>query len=109
MQLHITIPLVALAAFLFSAPAGAVHQRSLPRCGDATVMKKILTEKWGESAVASGLLTNGEHILVWYGNSTTGTWSVVSFSPDGIACLLGAGKNFLRFNKPKPKPKEKPA
>ena len=72
-------------------------------------MKKILTEKWGESAVASGLLRSANNILVWYANDKTGTWSVVSFSTNNIGCLFGAGDNFKRFKKPKPKPKGKRA
>ena len=109
MQFPRTIPLVVLAAFLLSAPAEAVHQRTSRRCGDAAAIKKILTKTWGEAPVASGLLTGADHILVWYANDATGTWSIVSFSPQGIACFLGAGKNFNRFKKPKPKPKGKPA
>ena len=108
-QIKRTLLAVLAVGFLLAAPAKAVHQRTNLRCGDAASMKKILTEKWGEYPVATGLLTNNGRILVWYANDKTGTWSVVSFSPQGIGCLLGAGGNFNRFKKPKPKPKGKRA
>ena len=100
---------ILAVAFLLSASTSAHHQRTNQRCGDAAYIKKILTEKWEEYPVSSGLLTGISLIIVWYANGRTGTWSVVSFSPKGIACLLIVGKNFNRFKKPKPKSKAKPA
>lgn len=96
----------ALAAFFLSAlPAVALHQANQIRCGEASKMKSVLKNKWGEYPVASGVLTGAGYVMVMYANDSTGTWSVVRFTPEGIACLMGAGDSFNRFKKPKPEGK----
>lgn len=87
--------LAAAAIAGFAAPAAAEpesQERRLP-CHDAGEIHKQLSKKYDEAPVAFGLQTNG-NLLQIYASADKGTWTVISTSPAGLACIVAAGKSW---------------
>lgn len=82
----------AIAAALATLIAtGAAAQQS--NCGPALDLLAQLQGRYGEVAQARGLMGTGDLLFV-FANPETGSWSVVTASPAGVACLRAAGDAF---------------
>ncbi len=93
------------AAFLVSAP---VHAQMLQgQCVKSDILKKWLADQHAEYPVWSGMVR--DIAVVIYGNDKTRTWTIVRFSPLGIACVIADGNEMNRFKPPTviPVPKTK--
>ena len=62
-------------------------------CHDATEIAKQLSSKYDESPVAFGLQSNG-NLLQVYASEEKQTWTVVSTTPNGLSCIVAAGKTW---------------
>ena len=86
---------MVLASGAFASPAMA--QTMMPGvrmpCHDATEIAKQLNRKYDEAPVAFGLQTNG-NLLQVYASEEKGTWTVVSTTPQGLSCIVAAGKRW---------------
>ena len=100
------VPVVAIAASLVSTVA--VAEPPSPAAAQAPCkpwreVAQYLGERYSEHPVAVGLQSDGSLLQV-YAATTTSTWTLVSMRPDGMACLIGAGKAWELLATPKTDP-----
>lgn len=81
--------LILLAA---GAQAGEGVPRAIPCFRYADVVGQ-LKGSYAEAPISLGLQTNG-NLLQVFTSADTGSWTIVSTSPDGMACVLAAGNNW---------------
>jgi hypothetical protein len=62
-----------------------------------------LGEHYSEHPVAVGLQSDGS-LLQLYAAQNASTWTLVSMRPDGLACLVSAGKSWEDLPKPNTDP-----
>ena len=62
-------------------------------CHNATEIAKQLSSKYDEAPVAFGLQSNG-NLLQVYASEEKNTWTVVSTTPNGLSCIIAAGKSW---------------
>ena len=86
-------PGLAVAAALFATTAAAetAPPATQAPCKPWREVAKYLGEHYAEHPVAVGLQPDGSLLQV-FAAPTTSTWTLVSMRPDGMACLIGAGK-----------------
>lgn len=53
--------------------------------------KDRLSKKYGETILVTGIFSKGKHVLHFFANAETGSWSFVSLNMDGIYCLIYSG------------------
>ena len=73
------------------AQPAATDQR--PPCADYREVQRQLAAGYGEAPVAAGLRSNGELLQV-FASPESGTWTIVSTTPQGTACVLAAGRHW---------------
>jgi hypothetical protein len=64
-----------------------------PPCADYREVQRQLAASYGEAPVATGLRSNGELLQV-FASPESGTWTIVSTTPQGTACVLAAGRHW---------------
>lgn len=79
--------LASALALAFISPAFAQTRACAPR--DQVVER--LADRYGETLQSMGMHANNS-LLEVYASESTGTWTILVTSPDGIACLIAAGK-----------------
>ena len=86
--------MVAAAAMLTQA-AGASAQTQVVRmpCHDYAEIARQLRATYEEAPVSLGLQTDG-NLLQVFSSRRTGSWTIVSTSPAGVACVLAAGQHW---------------
>jgi len=62
-------------------------------CHNAAEIAKQLGNKYEEAPVAFGLQSNG-NLLQVYASDEKNTWTVVSTTPNGMSCIVAAGKRW---------------
>ena len=80
-----------IAAQAQTAPQGGAR---MP-CYSAPEVAKQLANKYKEAPIAFGLQSNG-NLLQVYASEAKGSWTVVSTSPNGMSCIVAAGKQWER-------------
>jgi hypothetical protein len=80
---------VTALAVLFAFPAYAQE----PPCAPYADLAGALTSKYGESVMERGLSQAGV-LVEWWGNSETGTWTILTITAAGVACIVQAGELF---------------
>ena len=95
----------ALATALLTTAAAAepVAQGVQAPCKPWREVAQYLGEHYSERPVAVGLQSDGS-LLQIYAAPATSTWTLVSMRPDGMACLIGAGKAWELLKVPNPDP-----
>ena len=88
----------ALFAILASSPALAQTPAVGP-CGPYPAIGAALTDTFGEVPVVLGIATDKTHVVEWWANEDTGTWSILMHGSDGGACLVGSGDGFVEAPK----------
>jgi hypothetical protein len=96
------VPGLAVAASLLTTAAAAETgpQAVQAPCKPWREVAQYLGERYAEHPVAVGLQSDGSLLQV-YAATTTSTWTLVSMRPDGMACLIGAGKAWELLATPK--------
>ena len=89
------LALTLLIATVLAAASGAWAQIPAPGlpCADRDSMRLQLGAAYGEAPVAVGLRSDGDLLQV-FASARTGTWTVVATAPDGLACVLAAGRGW---------------
>ncbi len=93
-----------LSAFILALPllavmAYAVHARPAepPRadalCGERARIVERLRTAYGETRMGYGL-QRGTSVVEIYASEKTGSWTILTTSPSGVACLVAAGQNW---------------
>ena len=88
--------LCALGTLLVPLCVGAAEPGSpAPRllCHDYTEVARQLAARYEEAPVSLGLQANGDLLQV-FASAKSGTWTIVSTSPSGRACVLAAGQKW---------------
>jgi len=98
-------PGLALAAALLTTAAAAetAPQAAQSPCKPWKEVAKYLGEHYSEHPVAVGLQSDGSLLQV-YAAPNASTWTLVSMRPDGMACLISAGKDWEKLAKPNTDP-----
>jgi hypothetical protein len=96
---------LAVAASLLTTTAVAepAPQAAQTACKPWREVAQYLGERYSEHPVAVGLQSDGSLLQV-YAAATTSTWTLVAMRPDGMACLIGAGKAWELLATPKVDP-----
>lgn len=61
--------------------------------GGMEAFERNLRAKWREHLVIEALTAGGELFRVYV--SAEGTWTLITLTPEGVACLRSAGDGFL--------------
>jgi hypothetical protein len=86
---------LVIACGAFATPLVAQAQQGGARmpCHNAAEIAKQLGNKYEEAPVAFGLQSNG-NLLQVYASEQKNTWTVVSTTPNGMSCIVAAGKKW---------------
>jgi hypothetical protein len=85
---------LVIACGAFATPLTAqVNQGVRMPCHNAAEIAKQLSSKYEEAPVAFGLQSNG-NLLQVYASAQKDTWTVVSTTPNGMSCIVAAGKKW---------------
>ena len=82
----------AVVTALLLVACAPAHAQA-PDCAPYDDVVTGLGEVFGESRQVAGLMGPSE-LLEVYANLGTGTWTVITVGPDGVACLRASGDNF---------------
>ena len=98
-------PGVALVAALLTTAVAAepVPQAAQTSCKPWKEVAHYLGEHYSEHPVAVGLQSDGSLLQV-YAAQNASTWTLVNMRPDGMACLISAGKSWEELAKPNTDP-----
>jgi hypothetical protein len=94
---------LAIAAALTTTGVAAEPATQAPPQAPCKPWKEVaqyLGEHYSEHPVAVGLQSDGSLLQV-YAAQNASTWTLVSMRPDGMACLISAGKDWEKLAKPK--------
>lgn len=90
---QLAVPITIAVMLLLGAEARAqLTQTPLP-CHSHAEIARQLHDRYDEVPVSLGLQGNG-NLLQVYSSTRTGTWTVVSTMPNGVACILAAGERW---------------
>ena len=95
--------LCLLVAALLALAVPPVHAEDegppqrLP-CFSYGEVARQLKGTYDEAPVSLGLQANG-NLLQVFNSAKSGSWTIVSTSPDGMACILAAGRNWEDLKK----------
>jgi len=91
-----------VAAFFMAAPAMAQPYPRIMRvpCTGAEILTELLARDYGESVAGQGV-TGGALLQLWR-NQETGSWTILLVSPDGEACALAGGEDWMDPVQPSP-------
>jgi hypothetical protein len=92
---------LSLALLLFPVPllvgasGPALPQAMAPAmpCGEPAELARQLGDGYDEAPVSLGVQSNG-HLLEVFSSPRTGTWTIVSTEPGGLACVVAAGEGW---------------
>ncbi|MEC9432819.1 MAG: hypothetical protein VYD87_07920 [Pseudomonadota bacterium] len=62
-------------------------------CGERRQVVSRLAEKYGETRRGYGL-QQGAAVVEVFASGSTGSWTILLSTPNGLACLLAAGQNW---------------
>jgi hypothetical protein len=81
---------VLLLGVTVTAAAPALADEQLP-CTQFTHLAGFLAQTYGEKPVSAGLQANGQLLQIFASNDT-GSWTAVTTSPAGLACVVAMGR-----------------
>ncbi len=74
-----------------TTPAAAAHAQAIPQlCDNRSDVLSALDGNFSEKPVSLGLSHDGRVVEVL--KSPGGTWTIIMTAPNGVSCLLVAGK-----------------
>ncbi|TVQ34274.1 MAG: hypothetical protein EA356_10820 [Geminicoccaceae bacterium] len=89
--LRLTATAFGLLALM--APGAAAQMVTTTLCHDHQALVQALADRYREVPVSIGLQNDGQLIEV-FASGDTGTWTILLTRPDGVSCILAAGKHF---------------
>ncbi|SFU33116.1 hypothetical protein SAMN04488527_101368 [Aliiroseovarius crassostreae] len=66
-------------------------------CAPRLAVVERLTETYGETRQSIGLATNNTVVEV-FASAESGSWTITVTNPQGITCLVAAGRSFEALN-----------
>lgn len=97
-----TIVSILAAMLMFYLFAMAAHaQGQGPTCRPHAEVVDALAERYGETRQVVGLGPNGVMVEV-FGNTESGTWTIITTTPDLVSCFVTAGSNFENWSEELP-------
>ena len=86
---------MVFACGAIASPLDAQTAPGNPRmpCHNASEIAKQLSSRYSEAPVAFGLQSNGNLLQVYFSEEKD-TWTVVSTTPNGVSCIVAAGKRW---------------
>jgi len=81
--------IAVISLFLLGWTSGAAHAQSAP-CDARAKVLSTLEGKYSETPTSLGLASNGAMIEVL--TSEKGSWTILTTMPNGLSCLIAAGK-----------------
>ena len=85
---------LAGALVLSTCATSPVTAQSNSACSQRTELIEDLTKEYGEVIVAIGLTERGAQVLEIL-VSPEGTWTTILSYPNGTACMLGSGTDWI--------------
>ena len=82
------------AAFGLTVPTLA-QTAARPVCMEYTKFLTAYGVKYGEAAMARGLVDGGKTVLEVWASADGKTWTAVSINTNRIACIIATGKNWV--------------
>ena len=91
-----------VAAFFMATPAMAqLYPRTMRvPCSSPDVLPGLLARDYGESVAGQGI-ADGALLQLWR-NTETGSWTILLVLPDGAACALAGGEDWIVADPPQP-------
>ena len=71
------------------------------QCAPRADVLTALATKYGEARRGIGIAGQNA-VMELFVNPSTGTWTIISTSPDGKTCLIASGSNFEATSDPAP-------
>ena len=86
---------LGIAAIAAMQPIAAHAQNAavVQACDNHAEIAGRLGEQYKEVPTGFGIQLNG-NLLQLYVSQETGTWTLLSTSPSGVSCIVGAGENW---------------
>jgi hypothetical protein len=84
--------------FLFAAAllaASAIVASAQPVCSDREYIVGKLAEDYSERIVASGMHRGEDSLLEIWAAESTGSFTILLTSPQGISCIVAGGTDFF--------------
>ncbi|MDA5095160.1 hypothetical protein O2N63_13820 [Aliiroseovarius sp. KMU-50] len=81
-------------AVLFTVESAFAQSR---KCAPRTTIVERLAETYGETRQSIGLATNNTVVEV-FASADSGTWTITVTNPQGVTCLVAAGRSFETLN-----------
>lgn len=88
-KLSVFVRLAVSVGLLYATPIAEAQGR--PACAKRDLVVQRLAERFGETLRSMGLNQNDGLVEV-FASETTGTWTILTTMPDGVSCLLAAGR-----------------
>lgn len=89
-----------LTTGLFLLTALAATAQTNGNCNTYENAQIFLSERYGEVQVWEGLVSSQQFIVQLWMNDTTGTWTALSVSPQGMACIVADGQGYTFVDPP---------
>jgi hypothetical protein len=90
---RLVAPLALLAATAVPALADERPGGNQLPCTRLDHLSGFLAQTYGEKPVSAGLQANGQ-LLQIFASQDTGTWTAVTTSPAGLACVVATGRGW---------------
>ncbi len=88
-KLSFFVRLAISIGLLHATPIAEAQGR--PACAKRDLVVQRLEERFGETLRSMGLNQN-EGLVEVFASEATGTWTILMTMPDGVSCLLAAGR-----------------
>ena len=89
---------LGFAALILVAQQG----HAAPHCGPRATLVAQLADRYRESRRGLGLAANAALVEVFAAD--TGSWTIITTLPDGTACLVASGENWMQQTEALPVP-----
>lgn len=88
-RLNLTFLILAILIWSMRPAMPQAMDTAMP-CHDRAEIARQLGRGYDEAPVSVGVQTNG-NLLEVFSSAETGTWTIVSTEPSGLACVVAAG------------------
>ncbi|HET6519430.1 MAG TPA: hypothetical protein VFG47_06370 [Geminicoccaceae bacterium] len=105
---RVVLPLAGIGVALGILFQPAVAQQepdvaALRACDRHTDLVDRLAGQYKEAPAGFGIQLNG-NLLQLYVSKETGTWTLLTTTPDGLSCIVGAGESWENLPEPNTDP-----
>ena len=91
----ILLSALALCAVMLVAMTVRAHADEAPTCLPYADMKKAIADNFGAAPAGSGIMESGKSVLMIFASPKGDTWTATMLNPDGSACLMAHGTDWM--------------